>query len=122
MSVAAKYQKVQVATCSPAQLVVMLYDGIIRFATEAVNAMERKDRARAGDRIGRAHAILEELLATLDPSQSPELCENLSGLYAFCMHRLLTANLEQNREAIAEVIALVRPLREAFAEIAAKAA
>lgn len=122
MSVAAKYQKVQVATCSPAQLVVMLYDGILRFATEAITAMGKKDRARAGERIGRAHAILEELLATLDPTQSPELCENLSGLYAFCMHRLLSANIEQNPEILGEVIALVRPLREAFAEIAAKAA
>ena len=55
--VAAKYKNVQVTTCSPAQLVLMLLEGVIRFAAEADQAMQRKDRARAGERISRCHAI-----------------------------------------------------------------
>ena len=115
---AARYKNVQVATCSPAQLVVLLYDGALRFTREAMVAMEARDRARAGERIGKAHAVLEELAATLDASQAPELCDNLGGLYAFCMQRLLVANLEQRTAVLDEVVEVLQPLRDAFAQIA----
>jgi flagellar protein FliS len=65
---AARYRGVQVVTCNPLQLLVMLYDGAIRFIGEAEAAITAGDRARVGDRIGKAHAILEELVATLDRS------------------------------------------------------
>lgn len=113
----ARYRGVQVKTCSPLQLLVMLYDGALRFVSEADAAMAQGDRSRAGDRIGRAHAILEELAATLDPASSPELCENLLGLYAFGMRRLLEANLEQDATKLADVVTALTPLREAFASL-----
>lgn len=114
-AVASRYRGVQVRTSSPSQIVVMLYDGIIRFCTEADEAFARDDRARAGDRIGRAMAIVDEFIATLKPEEAPELAENLLGLYGFCKRRLFEANLERKREALADVIAAITPLREAFA-------
>lgn len=119
---AARYKKVAVKTCSPQQLLVMLFDGAIRFLGEAETAMSAKDRARAGERIGKAHAILEELAATLEPEHAPELCENLLGLYAYAMGRLLEANLQQDPARLAEVVGLLTPLREAFATAATIAA
>jgi flagellar secretion chaperone FliS len=95
-SAAARYRGVQVKTCSPLQLLVMLFDGAIRFIGEAESAMAAKDRARAGERIGKAHAIIAELAATLDRDQAPELCDNLLG----------------------EVVRALTPLREGFAGIA----
>ena len=115
---AARYKGVQVTTCSPLQLLVMLYDGAIRFIGEADVAMDHGDRARAGERVGKAHAILEELAATLDAKQAPELCESLNALYVFSMRKLLEANLRQDRSALAEVVGLLTPLREAFSAVA----
>lgn len=115
---AARYRKVAVKTCSPQQLLVMLFDGAIRFIGEAEAAMGQKDRARAGERIGKAHAIVEELAATLDPQHAPELCENLLGVYAYSMGRLLEANLHQDPARLTEVAALLTPLRDAFATAA----
>ena len=112
---AAKYRGVQVATCSPIQLLVMLYDGVVRFVGEADDAMAKKDRARAGERIGKALAILEELSATLDTKQAPELCSTLLGLYEFSRAHLLEANLHQDPARLADVVAVMTPLREAFA-------
>ena len=114
---AARYRGVQVKTCSPLQLLVMLFDGAIRFIGEAETAMLAKDRARAGDRIGRAHAIIAELAATLDRDQAPELCDNLLALYSFSMGHLLEANLHQDPKRLAEVVAAITPLREGFAGI-----
>lgn len=116
---AARYRGVQLNTASPAQLVVMLYDGALRFVGEADEAFARDDRARAGDRIGRAMAIVDELAATLDPTHAPELAENLLALYGFCKRRLFDANLGRDRAALADVVASLTPLREAWAAVAA---
>jgi len=115
---ASRYRGVQVQTSSPAQLVVMLYDGILRFVTEAKDAFEKDDRARAGERIGRAIAIVDELVATLDPTHAPELAENLVALYGFCKRRLFVANLQRDPGALADVATAIQPLREAWAQVA----
>lgn len=117
---AARYQSVQVNTSSPARLVHMLLEGAIRFATDAIEAMEKKDRARAGERIGRCHAILEELAASLDREKAPELSDNLLGVYTFGMRRLLEANIAQNPSFVAEVRKTLEPLRDAWKELAAQ--
>ncbi|MBX3200902.1 MAG: flagellar export chaperone FliS [Labilithrix sp.] len=116
---ASRYRGVQLNTASPAQLVVMLYDGMLRFVGEADDALTRGDRARAGERIGRAIAIVDELAATLDPAHAPELAENLIALYGFCKRRLFDANLNRDRDALADVVASLTPLREAWASVAA---
>ncbi len=119
-TIASRYRGVQLNTASPAQLVVMLYDGVLRFVGEADEAYGRDDRARAGDRIGRAMAIIDELAATLDPTHAPELAENLLSLYGFCKRRLFDANLGRDRKALADVTASLTPLRDAWATVAAK--
>lgn len=116
-AVAARYKGVQVQTCSPVQLLVMLFDGALRFVGEAQTAMVAKDRARAGERIGRAHAIVSELAATLDPEAAPELCENLLALYAFSSRRLLEANIAQDPKLLADVVTALTPIREGFAAV-----
>jgi len=118
--VAAKYKAVQVSTCSPAQLVLLLLEGAMRFAAEADVAIAARNRARAGDRIGRCHAVVEELAAGLDMTDTTGLCENLMGVYAFAMRRLLEANLAQDREILAEVPRVLRPIRDGWAQLLGK--
>lgn len=119
-SVAARYKNVQVATCSPAQLVLLLLEGVIRFAGEADLALANGDRSRAGERIGRCHAILEELACGLDMTDDTGLCENLMGVYAFAMHRLMEANLKQDRAILAEIPVVLRPIRDGWAQLLGK--
>lgn len=118
--VAAKYKTTQVVTCSPGELLLLLMDGALRFASEADQALARGDRARAGDRIGRCHAVIEELSAGLDLTDTTGLCENLAALYAFCMQRLIEANLNQSREILGEVPGLIRTVREGVAQVLGK--
>ncbi len=116
---ASRYKGVQVNTCSPAKLVQMLLDGALRFASEAQVAMRAGDRARSGERTARCQAIVEELASTLDPEKSPELCDNLLGIYMFCMRRLTEANAQQDPRILDEVRTSLEPLRDAWAAIAA---
>ncbi|MBX3186735.1 MAG: flagellar export chaperone FliS [Labilithrix sp.] len=118
--VALRYRNAQVKQCSPAELVLLLFDGAIRFSSEAEAAMEKGDRARSGERIGRCIAILEQLEGGLDRSHAPELCDNLAALYTFCRSRLLAANLTQDRAALEEIRRVLRPVRDGWAEILGK--
>jgi flagellar protein FliS len=110
----ARYGAVKVTTSSPGQLLVMLYDGLLRFLREAQAAMIAKERAKAGEKISRAHAILAELLGTLDASHNPQLCANLQALYVFCMNHLLRANIKQSPDMIGEIVVVLLPLRDAW--------
>lgn len=109
-----RYKSVQVKTSSPGELLLMLFDGLFRFLDEAAEATRIQDRARAGDRIGKAHAILSELAATLNKTVAPELCENLEAVYFFCMTRLVEANLHKDVDRIHEVKRVLEPVREGF--------
>ena len=94
----------------------MLYDGCFRFLNEAVVAMEAGDRALAGEKLDRAYAILSEFVSTLKPDIWPELCDNLEGVYVFCMGHIVKANIEQDPNMIREIIGILEPLRSGFRE------
>jgi flagellar secretion chaperone FliS len=122
MSALERYKSVQVKTSSPGDLLVMLFDGVFKFLDEAVEAIRKDDRARTGDRISRAHAILGELAATLNRSHNAELCENLESVYFFCMNRLVEANLYRDVDRVMEVRRILDPIREGFRVAVAEAA
>ena len=115
-----RYRSTQVTTCTPGQLLVLLYDGLFRFLSEAKAAMEAGDRARAGERIDRAYAILEELAGALQPSAAPTLCENLQAIYVFCMGRVVEANLKRESALVDDVLRVLTPLRDAWRTAAAE--
>jgi flagellar secretion chaperone FliS len=118
----ARYGAVKVTTATPGQILVMLYDGLLRFLREAETAMATKNRTKAGERISRAHAILAYLLNTLDSQYAPDLCRNLQSVYVFCMQRLLSANIEQDVAKLADLVRILSPLREAWTTAVAEVA
>lgn len=115
-----QYQAVAVETASPGQLVVMLYDGAIRFCTGAEEAQRNKQWKVAGERINRALDIIHELDSTLN-MEAGEVAGNLRRIYEYMRFRLLQGSLRQNPEAVAEVNKLLRDLRGAWAEVAQSA-
>ena len=76
-----RYQDMKVQTASPAQIMIMLYDGAIRFTLQAKKKLEEKDFEGKGIFISKTQAIVDELMNSLNFSIAPELCENLQQLY-----------------------------------------
>jgi flagellar protein FliS len=111
------YRENAILTATPEQLVVMLYDGARRFLAQAAMAM-RADRVNvAGEKLRRAEAIIDELLATLDMSAG-EIAERLQALYLFFKDHLTAARLERDASKIDEVDRLMGELRSAWAGVA----
>jgi flagellar protein FliS len=113
----ARYQSVQITTSNPGDVLVALLDGLFRFLQLAKHCLVSGDRARAGPAMSKAHAIISELLGSLDHSVAPELCSTLAGLYDFCLSRISHAVRHNDSKAIEEVMRVMTPVREAFTTV-----
>ena len=112
------YYQTQIQSRSPLELVVMLYDGALRFLQQTVDAMERGDLVAKRDSLSRAMAIVTELHGMLDLEQGGEVAASLESLYTYMMERLTTANQQRDPAPVAEVMRLMTGLRDAWSQIA----
>jgi flagellar protein FliS len=115
------YRDSAVLTASPEQLVVMLYDGAARFLRQSEIAMKEGAWLHSFEKLTRAEAIIDELLATLN-MDTGEIAERLQAIYVFCKKTLIEARIQRNSEKIGQVLALLGNLREAWAKLADQAA
>lgn len=111
------YTEASVLSAPPERLVVMLYDGANRFLNRAAAAVRDGDTLAATEPLQRAQAILDELLATLDPAAGP-LTERLESIYLFSKRTLTEAQLARDPEPIERVASLLGVLRQAWNEVA----
>ena len=114
----AAYRQQSVLTASPGQLVVMLYDGALRFLGQAAVAMRADDQLACDGKLRRAEAIIDELHMVLDNERGGEIASRLEGVYVFCKRHLIEARIERDPSRIDKVAELLGELRGAWAEIA----
>jgi len=108
------YLESRVESADPVQLVRMLYQGAIGSVREARNHLAKGDIAHRSRAISKAHAILTELLVSLDHERGGEISIRLARLYDYMQRRLLEANLQQVDAPLAEVLGLLSTLNEAW--------
>lgn len=114
----AQYRASNVDTASPAQIVVKLYDGALKFMRQGQAAIRSREHAKKGAALSRAHAIVSELQATLRAEHAPELCENLDRLYEFVLYQITESNRSGMPELLDPAIRVLDELRSAWAEVA----
>jgi flagellar protein FliS len=115
------YRRTEAQSASPMQLVVMLYDGALRFLSDAHGAQARGDARGRAQALTRVAAIVAECHGTLDLEQGGEVAKELDRLYSYISARLLDVTLERDDSAVAEVHKLMSTLRDAWAEAAVQA-
>jgi flagellar protein FliS len=113
------YVQTHVQSRSPLELVVMLYDGALRFLGDARTAIEQNDLARKRTAMSRALAIMSELQSTLNIEQGGEIATQLDSLYTYLNGRMLDASMKNDVAALDESVRLLAMLRSAWADIAA---
>jgi len=112
------YTESAVLSASPSQLVIMLYDGAIRFLSQASAAMDAGNRDVARNRIFRADDIINELNNTLDMEQGGQISEQLRSIYLWTKRQMMEAVTEQDSAKVQECIQSLAELREAWAQTA----
>ena len=111
------YTESSIMTAPPERLVVMLYDGALRFLFQAAVAMREEKRALTDEKLRRGEAIIDHLIKTLDMSAG-EIAQNLEGIYVFCKRLLREGRLESDPSKIEKVRELLGELRESWAQLA----
>ena len=111
------YRQQAILTAPPGRLVVMLYDGCLRFLFQSAHALREGDRTTSLARMRRAEAILDELTVTLDHERGGVIASRLQGIYAFSRRSLMEAWRNDDPDRIDQVSALLGELRDAWAEI-----
>jgi flagellar protein FliS len=111
------YFKTQVVTTNQGDLLLMLYDGAIKYLRQAQAKIDEKDYATKGILLGRAADIINELASSLNKEKGGEIADNLSRLYVWCSSRLMMANLRLDKSIVEDVIQVLSRLKEAYSEI-----
>jgi flagellar secretion chaperone FliS len=109
------YAQQAASTASPAQLVLMLYDGALARVTGAQQALaEPVDVSAAHTSLTKAQAIVHELLVTLDVERGGEVAANLASIYTYVAGLLVEVNLSKDPAALTEVVDLLTGIRDAW--------
>lgn len=115
------YRQVSAQTASPGQLVLMLYDGAIRFLEKALSGFELDDPAEFNQTINnnliRAQNIINELNNTLNVEQGGTLAHTLRRLYTYMDDRLMESNMRKSPDGIRDTIRRLTILRDAWQEM-----
>ena len=116
----AAYARETVSTASPARLLIMLYDRLLRDLVTAEKAALDRDLAKASSELLHAQAIVLELRTSLDVS-AWDGAAGLADLYTFLHQELVAANLAKDAGRIVTCREIVEPLRDAWQSAALQA-
>ncbi len=112
-----QYKQTKVNTANQGKLIVMLYDGAIKFLNIALENMDPKTYDIVNNNIIKAQDIVTELLLSLNTQDGGEISSNLFNLYVYFKKRLIEANIKKDKEIIEHTIKLLKELRDAWDKI-----
>lgn len=114
---ATSYLQTQIATTTPGELLIMLYDACVKNLRQAQDRIRERDYRNKGMLISKAIDIITELQSSLNANKGGSLAVNLQKLYFYCNTRLLKANMDMDTAIIDEVIKIITGIRDAYNQI-----
>jgi flagellar protein FliS len=117
-----RYKETQIKTATPGRLVVMLYDGALKYLALAMEALAARHQRydRVSEYLVRAQDIITELMVSLDFDQGRDIARSLFNLYMWMNHQLMEGNITKNNAPLEQVKKLLTELRGVWAEVADK--
>jgi flagellar protein FliS len=112
-----EYQKNAVNGASPLGLIIMLYDGALRFIDTGKVGIAEHDYDKQNLHLQKAQKIVMELMSCLDMGRGGEIAKNLFSLYTYVLNELIEANISDNCEAADRGAKVLRELRESWVAI-----
>lgn len=109
------YANNKITTASPADLVLMLYEGAIKFCNLAIIAVENKEIEKAHTNIMKVENIIQEFQITLNHKYAT--AKDFDEVYSYLLLRLQEANLKKDKEILEEVLKHLRTMRDTWKEV-----
>ncbi len=114
------YKKTAVQSASREKLLLLMYEGAIRYVKQAIIAVQKDDIAGRGQNIGAAFDVIMELNNTLDHKLGGEVAQNLEQLYMFMTDQLVQANVKGDEKKLQDVLNLLNTLYSGWKEAVEK--
>jgi flagellar protein FliS len=108
------YLKTKVMTASREELRLMLIDGAIKFAQQALHGLEANDQEEIYAGFSQCRDIVLELLNTIKPEHAPDVAKSVQDLYTFMYGELVKSSIKKDQEILREVISLLEYDRETW--------
>ncbi len=109
-----KYKSTSIQSASREKLLLMMYEGAIKFVKLALSATEEKNISERGANIGRAYDIVLELNNTLDHSIGKEIAKSLEQLYMYMTDELTQANITGDPQPLKNVLSILETLYDGW--------
>ncbi|UZJ79696.1 flagellar export chaperone FliS [Fictibacillus sp. KU28468] len=109
------YQNNSVQTASPGELTLMLYNGCLKFITQAKQAIQNKNIQDKNTNLLKAQKIIQELMVTLN--MDAPVSQTLMPMYDYLNRRLIEANIQSSVEILDEVESFVTEFRDTWKEV-----
>ena len=111
-----RYQETKVLGADQGRLILMAYDGIIKFLQIATDNLKNKDYLGKGRNIIKAQDLINELLCSLN-YEAGEIAINLRNIYLFMINRLTYAETNKDTKSIQDVLKMLYELQKAWENI-----
>jgi flagellar protein FliS len=111
-----QYKQTAINTARPEDLVLMLYEGGIKFINKGIIAINDKNIQEANTCIKRAQDIVEQLMIGLDFKRGGQIATDLEALYDYMKRRLIEANIKKDAGILEEMLGMFRDFRETWME------
>ncbi|MGK5093958.1 flagellar export chaperone FliS [Deltaproteobacteria bacterium TL4] len=111
------YYQTNVQTSDQLKLIIMMYDGLLRFMKKAIVKINGGEIEAAHHYITRSKNILQELISTLRIEKGGEIAQNLRELYLYSYKKLIEANLKKDPMLIQEVVQIISNLKEGWEQV-----
>lgn len=111
----AAYQQNSITTASPGELTLMLYNGCIKFINQASQAIDAANIQEKNTNIQKAQKIITELMITLNKDY--EVAKKFEVMYEYMNHRLIEANIKNDKEILKEVENYVVEFRDTWKQV-----
>jgi flagellar protein FliS len=110
-----KYKQTSVTTASRGQILLMLYDGALKYCKLAIEAVNTRNLVDKGKYILKVQDIINELTVTLDHKVGGEISKELERLYNFMIEQITEANIKNEAKPLENTMKLLETLREGWA-------
>lgn len=117
----ASYREMEILSATPERLVLLLFDHLVVHLHRVRIAIDGNDIAVRTTSLGKARAIVSELLATLDFDKGGRIAADLSGLYTFLLAEMLEVGVNRDVRKVQRLSDIVETLRVGFSGAAVAA-
>lgn len=109
------YNRNKILTASPSELVMMMYDGAIKFCNLGKKAIEEGNVEASNNHIQKARKIIVEFRNNLDFSY--EVANDFDRVYEYIYHTLVDANIKKDPALLDEALYHIKELKDAWRQV-----